>query len=66
MKGIVTVERGSGGEVRQAVHEAVRGLAPEGGFILSRVDNVTVDTPRARTNVAAFIEAWRECRDCPA
>lgn len=66
VNGFVTVERGSAGEVRQAVHEAVRVLAPEGGFILSPVDNVTVDTPRTRTNVAAFIEAWRECRDCPA
>jgi len=65
VNGFVTVERGSPGEVRQAVHDAVRVLAPGGGFILSPVDNITVDTPRTRTNVTAFIEAWRECRDLP-
>jgi hypothetical protein len=35
-------------------------LAPGGGFILSPVDNVREDTPRAHENVAALIDEWQK------
>ena len=53
------MEQGSAEEVRTAVREAMRILAPGGGFILSPVDNVRQDTPRARANVRALIDEWR-------
>lgn len=65
VNGFLTVERGAPAEVRDAVRDAVRVLAPGGGFILSPVDNVTEDSERAWANVHALIEAWRECRDYP-
>ncbi|NCO90766.1 MAG: hypothetical protein CO096_32820 [Armatimonadetes bacterium CG_4_9_14_3_um_filter_66_14] len=59
VNGFVTMERGTPAEVRQAVKDAVTVLAPGGGFILSPVDNVTVDTERVWENVDALIEEWR-------
>ncbi|MFQ6099326.1 MAG: uroporphyrinogen decarboxylase family protein, partial [Armatimonadota bacterium] len=59
VNGFVTVETGSREDVRQAVREAMAELGPS-GFILSPVDNVTEDSPRAWRNVEALIEAWRE------
>jgi len=59
VNGHLTVEQGSAEEVRTAVREAMRILAPGGGFILSPVDNVRQDTPRARANVRALIDEWR-------
>ena len=62
VNGFVTVEQGTPDEVRQATREAMRVLAPGGGFILSPVDNVTLNEPKVRANVAALMETWRECR----
>lgn len=65
VNGFVTVERGTRQEVQEAVRDAIRVLAPGGGFILSPVDNVTLDEPRVWANVQALIDTWRECRDYP-
>jgi hypothetical protein len=59
VNGHLTVEQGSETEVRTAVREALEVLAPGGGFILSPVDNVREDTPRARKNTLALIDEWR-------
>ncbi|MDI7275768.1 MAG: uroporphyrinogen decarboxylase family protein, partial [Anaerolineae bacterium] len=59
VNGHLTVEHGSEDEVRAEVREAMRVLAPGGGFILSPVDNVREDTPRSRDNVRALIDEWR-------
>jgi hypothetical protein len=59
VNGHLTVEQGTPVEVREEVAAALRVLAPGGGFILSPVDNVREDTPRARANVDALIAEWR-------
>ena len=58
INGAITLERGSGDEIRQAVFEAVEVLAPGGGFILSPVDCVSPNISREACE--AVIEAWRE------
>jgi len=63
VNGFVTVERGTDDDVRKAVRDAARVLAPGGGFILSPVDNVRDDGPLARANVEAFIDEWTKVRD---
>ncbi len=60
VSGAVTVEMGSEDEVRAAVHHAIETLGPH-GFILSPVDNITVDAPRTWRNLDVFIEEWRRC-----
>jgi len=60
VSGAVTVERGSEEEVRAAVREAVHKLGPA-GFVLSPVDNLTVDAPLTWRNVDVFIDEWRHC-----
>ncbi len=60
VNGHLTVEHGTEEEVRAAVSEAMRVLAPGGGFILSPVDNVREDTPLARRNARALIDEWRQ------
>lgn len=54
----VTVERGEEQDVRAAVRQAVATLGPR-GFILSPIDNITVDAPRTWRNIETFIDAWR-------
>jgi uroporphyrinogen-III decarboxylase len=56
--GHITVEQGTPGEVRAEVRRAMKILAPGGDFILSPVDNVRENTPRARENVRALIDEW--------
>lgn len=58
VNGHITVETGSAAQVRGEVREALRLLAPGGGFILSPVDNVRQDAPRARRNSLALIDEW--------
>ncbi len=41
------------------VCRAVEGLALDGGFILSALDNVRGDTPTSRRNVEALVTEWR-------
>lgn len=59
VSGAVTVERGSEEEVREAVHRAVSLLGPR-GFILSPVDNITVDSALTWRNVELFIDEWKK------
>jgi hypothetical protein len=58
VSGAVTVETGSEEEVRAAVREAIDVLGPE-GFILSPIDNITVDVPLTWQNIDIFIDEWR-------
>jgi hypothetical protein len=55
----VTVETGSQAEVRSAVRQAIQTLGPR-GFILSPVDNITVDAPLTWRNVDILIDEWRK------
>jgi uroporphyrinogen-III decarboxylase len=59
VNGHLTVESGTSQAVREEVRAALKATHGEPGFILSPVDNVREDTPRARENVAAFIDEWR-------
>lgn len=61
VSGAVTVELGTEEEVRAAVRQAIGTLGPD-GFILSPVDNITVDAPRTWQNLDAFIDEWRRRR----
>jgi uroporphyrinogen decarboxylase len=58
VSGAVTVERGTEAEVRSAVRHAVKTLGPD-NFILSPVDNITVDDPLTWHNIDIFIDEWR-------
>jgi uroporphyrinogen-III decarboxylase len=57
----ITVEMGSPDAIRQAVDQAVRTFG-HAGFILSPIDNITVDAPRTWQNIDVFIDAWRQVR----
>lgn len=59
VNGHLTIEQGTPEAVRAEVQEAVSKLAPEGGFILSPVDNVREDSPRSRENVRTMIREWQ-------
>jgi uroporphyrinogen-III decarboxylase len=61
VSGAITVEMGSGEEVRSAVQQALSALGPR-GFILSPVDNITVDGPRTWGNLEVFGDEWRSQR----
>jgi uroporphyrinogen-III decarboxylase len=55
----VTLERGSEEEVRTAVRHARQVLGPS-GFILSPVDNITIDEPLTWQNLQVFIDEWQK------
>lgn len=61
VSGAITVEMGEEAEVRVAVRHALRTLGRE-GFILSPVDNITVDAPKTWKNLHAFIDEWQRNR----
>jgi uroporphyrinogen-III decarboxylase len=61
VSGAVTVEMGEEEEIRGAVRHAIDTLGPE-GFILSPVDNITVDAPRTWQNLEVFIDEWKQRR----
>jgi len=62
VSGAVTVETGTEEDVRAAVRDAIRVLGPS-GFVLSPVDNITVDSPLTWSNIGIFIDEWRRyCR----
>ena len=58
VSGAITVEMGTEGEIRTAIQEAIRVLGPS-GFILSPVDNITVDEPITWDNIKIFIDEWQ-------
>lgn len=59
VSGAVTVEMGSEEGVRSAVHKAIETLGPT-GFVLSPVDNITIDAPLTWRNIDIFIDEWRK------
>ena len=61
VSGAVTVEQGTEAEVRSAVRNAIETLGPD-GFILSPVDNITVDEPLTWQNIEIFIAEWQKHR----
>ncbi|MCL4560322.1 MAG: hypothetical protein M1281_06890 [Chloroflexi bacterium] len=61
VSGAITVEMGSEEEIRQAVRRAIADLGPQ-GFILSPIDNITVDMPQTWQNIDTFIDEWRQTR----
>lgn len=62
VSGAMTVEQGTEKDTEEAVINALKTLARNGGFILSPVDNVRDDTEKARKNTQVFIEAWKKYR----
>jgi uroporphyrinogen-III decarboxylase len=58
VSGAITVEMGSEEEIRSAVQQALRTLGTQ-GFILSPVDNITVDAPKTWSNLEAFRDEWK-------
>ena len=61
VSGAITVELGSEEEVREAVRNAIATLGPT-GFILSPVDNITIDAPQTWKNVDVLIDEWQRRR----
>ncbi|HEX9030078.1 MAG TPA: hypothetical protein VF823_12945, partial [Anaerolineales bacterium] len=59
VSGAITVETGTEGAVRQAVRQAISSLGPT-NFILSPIDNLTVDAPQTWENVKIFIDEWKK------
>ena len=59
VSGAVTVELGSPDEIRLAVRTAIAELGPR-GFILSPVDNITVDAPLTWSNIQIFLDEWQQ------
>jgi hypothetical protein len=59
VSGAITVETGTEQQVRAAVRHAIEVLGPR-GFILSPVDNITVDSPHTWKNVEVFIDEWKK------
>jgi uroporphyrinogen-III decarboxylase len=57
VSGAVTVEMGTEEEVRAAVREAIEILGPA-GFILSPIDNITVDALRTWRNIEILKDEW--------
>lgn len=53
------------GAIWKAVEEAITVCGPQGGFILSPVDNLLDPSPQARRNVIEFIRAWQHLRGIP-
>jgi len=59
VSGAITIERGNETDVREAVQRAVRSLGPN-GFVLSPVDNITIDDPLTWKNIGVFIDEWQK------
>jgi hypothetical protein len=59
VSGAVTVEMGTETGVRAAVRRAIETLGPH-GFVLSPIDNITVDEPLTWHNLDIFMNEWRK------
>jgi len=62
VNGHLTVERGSPTEVENEVRRALQLFAPQGGFILSPVDNVREHSAEIDVNVKKLIQSWEQWR----
>jgi hypothetical protein len=58
VSGAVTVEMGDEQEVRTAVDRAFEELGPA-GFVLSPIDNITVDAPLTWQNIEVLKQQWQ-------
>lgn len=58
VSGAITVEMGTEDEIKNALLSAVSKLGPK-GYILSPVDNITIDHPKTWRNVNFFIDEWK-------
>lgn len=56
----LTVERGTNQEIEQAVTEAIRALAPGGGFILEPVDGIQMERKKIWDRLMVMIDTWRQ------
>ena len=63
MNAILTLGEGAPADARRAVEEAIRTLAPGGGFVLFPVDQIVAGTPWE--NIEAMLGRWRELRAYP-
>ncbi|NIS80159.1 MAG: hypothetical protein GTO14_08100 [Anaerolineales bacterium] len=61
VSGALTVEQGTDEQVRAAVQEAIEVLGPT-GFVLSPIDNITLDQPLTWHNLEIFLDEWRKHR----
>lgn len=59
VNGHLTVETGSPQDVEREVNQALQLLAPQGGFILSPVDNIREYSPQIKENVQTLIDSWK-------
>ena len=57
VNGALTLGRGTPSDVERATEEAIRILAPGGGYVLYAVDQLVAETPWS--NVEAMIGTWR-------
>ncbi len=60
VNGYTTVEEGTEDEVRMEVRQAVDTMAPDGGFILSPVENVRDTSQHTWNNVLALVDEWKQ------
>ena len=60
VNGHITVENGSSQDVEREVTHAMQTLAPQGGFILSPVDNIREYSPKIEGNVQTLIAYWQK------
>jgi hypothetical protein len=58
----ITLEQGTKKDVEEAVYKAVEILSPEGGFILSPVDNIRDDSKQTYNNINTFLQTWKKIR----
>ncbi|MEW6750007.1 MAG: uroporphyrinogen decarboxylase family protein [Candidatus Latescibacterota bacterium] len=63
MNAVLTLGTGTPQDARRAVEEAIRTLAPGGGFVLFPVDQIIAGTPWE--NIQAMLERWRELASYP-
>jgi len=59
----VTLKLWSEQQIREAVTDAMRVLSPNGGFILSAIDQIFEDTPWE--NMEVMIDAWKRLAEYP-
>ena len=64
VSGAVTIEMGTEEQVRSETKKAIDTLGPS-GFILSPVDNITLDAPLVWSNIELFKDEWRRYSDTP-
>jgi hypothetical protein len=60
VNGHLTIEQGTPQQTVDEVVEAIRTLAPGGGFILSPVDNVRSYAPEVIKNINALLSRWQD------